>query len=209
MEANDWAICSLVIVSSAGVDGSGVALGGRAAFSVATTDKGRCRGRSEACDLGRCCHDNVPVREGIAFEGESFVGELRLLSESILTRPSFSLVGEPVKRDIASSISASRGSESARGCIVGRVVCDRLLGCVDIRDVVGVVDGDDLVGEIERARSAKGVVKMNCHVGFQIPRRGFTYLRDGPAFLFDLAISPPRACGSFPRPPDLACRPVP
>lgn len=103
--------------------------------------------------MGRCCHDNVEVREGIAFEGESFVGELRLRSESILTRPSFSFVGEPVKPDIASSIAASRGSESARGSIVGCMVWDRLADCVEIRDVVGVVDGEDLVGLIDRARS--------------------------------------------------------
>lgn len=93
------------------------------------------------------------MREGIAFEGESFVGEFRLRLESILARPSFSFVGEPVKRDIASSIAASRGSESARGSIVGCTIWDRLAGCVEIRDVVGVEDGEDLVGLIDRARS--------------------------------------------------------
>lgn len=76
----------------------------------------------------------------------------------MLTRPSpgveFSFVGEPVNRDIASSKAASRGSESARGLIVGVFDCERVFDCaVDIRDVVGVVEGEDLVGEMDLARS--------------------------------------------------------
>lgn len=49
-DASDCAIASLAIgaVSSACDDGSGVALGERAAFSVAITDSGRVFGRSEA-----------------------------------------------------------------------------------------------------------------------------------------------------------------
>lgn len=122
-EDRDLAIWSRDIVSSVLFAGSGVDRGERAAFSVAITDSGRVRTRSDACDLGRCCHDSVGVRDGIAFDGEFFVGERSKL-ESILAwlgslGPTFSFVGEPIKRAIASSTAASRGSGFVYGCIVG------------------------------------------------------------------------------------------
>ena len=96
--------------------GVGVALGDLAAFSVATTDSGRLRGLSDACESGRLCQDKVEVLEGMASEGEARSIASRARSDSILAsllsdREESCLLGaldEPVKRSIASSIPKSR-----------------------------------------------------------------------------------------------------
>lgn len=146
-------------------EGSGVALGDRAAFSVATIDSGRLRGRSEDCEFGRRCHESVEFLEGgMTLEGEAFMEETRFrpaISLSISIGAVFSFVGEievPVNRSIASSTNMSRRtSESScpgSGSILGDTVCDKVLACsADTLDVVGVFEGEDFVGEIDLARS--------------------------------------------------------
>ena len=74
-------------------DGSGVALGDRAAFSVATIDNGRLRGRSEACEVGRLCQFKGEFLEGIAFDGEAFIGDTPFEDKSVERRSSFVIGG--------------------------------------------------------------------------------------------------------------------
>lgn len=64
----------------------------RAAFSAATMDRGRLLGRSEACDVGRLCHESGERADGMLMEGEVKVRLVRLISES--KGESFSLAGE-------------------------------------------------------------------------------------------------------------------
>jgi hypothetical protein len=87
------------------------------------------------------------------------------LSESLTSRPPFmgvefsfvGDVGEPINLSIASSIAASRrGSESFAGSIVGVRDCDRApCWATEVLDVVGVFEGEDLVGDIDLARSSR------------------------------------------------------
>jgi hypothetical protein len=65
----------------------------RAAFSAATIDKGLLLGRSDACEVGRLCHERGDRAEGMPMEGEPMVRLVRLISDS--NGESFSLVGEP------------------------------------------------------------------------------------------------------------------
>lgn len=94
---------------------AGVARGDRAAFSVATADRGRLCTRSEDCEFGRRCQERGEFLEGMALEGEGFMETFRLKSASAVTRSVskgevFSFVGdvEPVKRSIASLTPISR-----------------------------------------------------------------------------------------------------
>lgn len=93
-----------------------MALGLRAAFSLAIMDNGRLLGRSEACEVGlRCCQDKVGVLDGIAFEGEALTDPILLglrstVSGSTVLLGVLSLVGDlaPVNLSIASSMVCSR-----------------------------------------------------------------------------------------------------
>lgn len=58
LEPNDAAMSSLDFSISSSPGASGVARGEREAFSAATSESGR----RPPEDLGRCCHDSVPVR---------------------------------------------------------------------------------------------------------------------------------------------------
>jgi len=58
LEASDVAMSSLDFSVSSSPVASGVARGERVAFSAATSESGRLPPE----DLGRCCHDSVPVR---------------------------------------------------------------------------------------------------------------------------------------------------
>lgn len=133
-----------------------MALGDRAAFSAATIDRGRLRGRSDASEGGRrCCQLSGEFLEGIALDGEAFIETGR--SFSVREGP-FSFVGEaetPVNRSIASLIDVSRPTPKfVCGSIVGEIVWDKLLGSsVDCLVAVGVLAGEDFVGEIDLARS--------------------------------------------------------
>ena len=88
-------------------------LGDRAAFSVATIERGRLRGRSE--EVGRCCQLKVGFLEGIPLDGEALIEDSRFGTESAASRvPTtcvFSFSGEvagDVNRSIASSTAVSR-----------------------------------------------------------------------------------------------------
>ena len=163
MEARDCAIWSLDSVGSATEEGSGVARGDRDAFSVATIDRGRLRGRSEDWELGRRCQDKGEFLEGMALEGEAFMETFRLESDSVMTRSAtngeaFSFVGDdeaPVSLSIASLIPFSCcESESPRGSIFGENDWAKVSACVPvILDAIGVLAGEDLAGEIDLARS--------------------------------------------------------
>ena len=149
--------------------GSGVALGDRAAFSVATIESGRLRGRSDDCELGRRCQERGEFLDGgIAVECEAFI---RFRSDtSFPCRPSngaeFSFVGDVEEPFHPSSIASSwvasrRDSGSWSGCIFGDPDCDRLPGCArDILDAFGVVEGEDFVGDIDLARSEQRIVSQ-------------------------------------------------
>jgi hypothetical protein len=128
LDARDCAISSRESVGSAADDGSGVTLGDRAAFSAATIDRGRLRGRSGDWEFGRRCHESGELLEGIAFDGVAFTEIFLMRSDSEITRsPSngavFSFVGEletPVNLSIASPTPVSRreselDSESSLG----------------------------------------------------------------------------------------------
>lgn len=56
-------------------------------------DNGRLFGRSEACEVGRLCHERRERADGMPIEGELEVMLGRLASES--NGESFSLGGEP------------------------------------------------------------------------------------------------------------------
>jgi hypothetical protein len=132
---------------------------------VATIDSGRLRGRSEDCEVGRRCHERGEFFEGgMALEGEALIEETRLSPEISLSMSMgavFSLVGDvevPVNRFIASSTTISRcAPESSRGgvgSILGDNVRDKEFACsTETLDVVGVFEGEDLVGEMDLARS--------------------------------------------------------
>jgi hypothetical protein len=64
----------------------------RAAFSAATMDRGRLLGRSEACEVGRLCHERGDRAEGMPMEGDGRATLVRLISES--NGESFSFEGE-------------------------------------------------------------------------------------------------------------------
>jgi hypothetical protein len=96
-----------------------VALGDLAAFSVATIDRGRLRGRSEACEVGRLCQLKGEFLDGIALDGKAFIGDTRLRDGSAESR-SFSIIGE--------WFSFVGDIELARGSIASRVVSHRGLG---------------------------------------------------------------------------------
>lgn len=155
MEARLCAICSLESVDSVVGDGSGVAREDRAAFSVATIERGRLCGRSEACEFGRRCQERGD-RGGIAFVGLTFMPELRFSSVSDVLRPlsngiKFSLVGDnelPVSLSIASSKANSRGGSDVSA---GGAVFSMSASASEI--LVGVDTGDDFVGDIDLARS--------------------------------------------------------
>ena len=104
--------------AATGFDGSGVAPGERAAlFSDAMMER-----VLPARDFGRCCHETVPLLEGIAADGElrivlvlfKSLSGVRLVSKLGL----FSFVGDgvrkPVSRSIVSSIFCSRLVNSSR-----------------------------------------------------------------------------------------------
>jgi hypothetical protein len=55
-------------------------------------DRGRLLGRSEACEVGRLCHERGDLADGMPIEGEPRVTLVRLMSES--NGESFSFVGE-------------------------------------------------------------------------------------------------------------------
>lgn len=117
--------------------------------------------------MGRLCQLRGEFLGGIALDGEAFAEYIRFVPES--TEPlspsnglPFSFVGEPfgeadrpVKRSNAPPRAASRRFSRPSGrSIAGDKVSDKLLGFVaDIFDAVGVFAGEDLVGDIERARS--------------------------------------------------------
>lgn len=126
MDARDCAISSRENVGSGVDEGSGVPLGDRAAFSAATIESGRLRGRSGDWEFGRRCQESGEFLEGIALDGVTFTETFLMRSDSEMTRsPSegavFSFVGEfvaPVNLSIASSTPLSRrglGSESTLG----------------------------------------------------------------------------------------------
>lgn len=162
MEASDCAICSRESVGSVAdaETGSGVPLGERAAFSVATIESGRLRGRSEAWEFGRRCHERGEFREGNAFEGDDFMGDIRFEPDSANSRSSsngtwFSFVGELDSLSIALSIAESRrASKSPFASNFGVEAADRALpDATDARDMVGVFAGEDFVGDMDLARS--------------------------------------------------------
>jgi hypothetical protein len=133
-----------------------VARGERAAFSVATIDSGRLRGRSEACEFGRRCHERGEFFEvGMALEGEALMEATRFnpaMSFSISIGAVFSFAGEVEVAIIASSPEMSR--RASESCCRGSILGDKELACRrDTLDVFGVLEGDDLVGEIDLARS--------------------------------------------------------
>lgn len=142
--------------------GSGVALGDRAAFSVATIDSGRLRGRSEDCEVGRLCHERGEFFEGgMALEGEALIEETLLrpaISLSISMGAVYSLVGEV---EVPMSRRASESSRCGAGSILGDSVWDKELACSTATlDVVGVFEGEDLVGEMDLARSELHLVSQ-------------------------------------------------
>lgn len=157
-EARFCAIWSLEKVGSVADAGSGVARGDREAFSVATIERGRLRGRSDACELGRRCHERGE-RGGIVPERGAFMPELRLSSVSDALRPfsygsEFSLVGESaVSLSIALSWANSRSTVSAgdNDCIVAADSAS-VSASVGLT-VVGEITGEDFVGDIDLARS--------------------------------------------------------
>ena len=139
---------------------------------MATIDSGRLRVRSEDCEVGRLCHERGEFFEGgIALEGEVLMEETLLrpaMSLSISMGAVFSLVGEvevPVNRSIASSTIMSRLASESSPCGVGSIlegsVLDKELACsTETLDVVGVFEGEDLVGEIDLARSELHLVSQ-------------------------------------------------
>ena len=108
----------------------------------------------------------------------------RLKSDSVMARSVskgevFSFVGdvEPINRSIASSLTpiSRRGSLSPFDSIFGDNVWDRALGgTADDLDAVGVLAGEDLVGEMDLARSGCLIVsqvsqsKLICHTAPKI-----------------------------------------
>ena len=135
-----------------------MALGDLAAFSAATIERGRLRGRSAVWEVGRLCQLRGEFLDGIALDGEAFI---RFKAGSTFSRsaseegnlPFEGDAGDPIKRSIASSVAMSRRLSSF-GVSIRREASDKLLGCVaDILEFVGVFEGEDLVGEIDRARS--------------------------------------------------------
>lgn len=223
-EARDCAICSREGVDSAVGDISLVEAirGDRAAFSVATIDSGRLCARSEDwedCELGRRCQDKGEpgFLEGMALEGEGFIEVFCLNSGSEITRTAsegavFSFDGEiePVSRSIASSTALSRrGANSAFALIFGDCVRNKeFLGNSAAREAVGVLAGEDLVGEIDRARSESlrisdvYIGKMICHTA-PICRIRIQYQPVEPVALLCLAESPLLTSCCAPRPPGL------
>jgi hypothetical protein len=119
LDASDCAICSRERLCSE-VDanegsGVGVALGDRAAFSVATIDKGRLRERSDDDEFGRRCQLRVELLGGIALDGDALIEQSRFGAKSATSRSPLigggsSFVGGVEKPDpsITSSICVSR-----------------------------------------------------------------------------------------------------
>jgi hypothetical protein len=105
-------------------------------------------------------------------------------------------------------MAASRDVIAARGVIVGVLDVEREPLCVvDIREVVGVVDGEDFVGEIDLARSvlvSSGQIQEKCELSQEAR---FTDQLCVPASPFDLAGSLPPACDFALRLLDLVCHP--
>lgn len=144
--------------SVAGAD-SAVVGAFRAAFSAATMDKGRLFGRSEACEVGRLCHERGDRADGMPIEGDAAT-LVRLISES--NGESFSLVGE-LDKSISPSIRSEVGlAARCRGLpALSRLGDSRLVpsasdGRMPMRWAVGggVFAGDDFCGEMDLARSA-------------------------------------------------------
>lgn len=145
--------------------GSGGARGEREAlFSVATMDNGRVRAPVEPREVGRCCHDNVGVRDSdVAAPGDDFERGAGLADSSARSgdniassKGSPALVdGTPFKRFRASSRFSSRdtggrGKSDVDGTIfwlVGVSAIDRI--------EAGVLEfeGGSLVGDSDLARS--------------------------------------------------------
>lgn len=157
----------------------------------------------------------------MALEGEALIEATRLrpaISRSISIGEAFSFEGEVELPAIASSTDMSRRASDSccgSGSTLGANVCDKVLVCTtDILDVFGVFEGDDLVGEIDLARSIQLIVshrlpsKMSCHNGTLPSNYELTYQHDVPVVLFCLVVSLLPASCSFPRPLDLAGRPI-
>ncbi len=104
----------------------------------------------------------------MAFEGETLPGESRLLSGSLILRSLstgdiFSFMGDiepPVNLSITSPITISgRASEPLPGSICK--AWDKVSPCAaEILAAVGVLAGDDFVGEIDLARSVVLMVSL-------------------------------------------------
>lgn len=104
----------------------------------------------------------------MAFEGEALADESRLLSDSLRLRSlstgdTFSFMGDvdpPFNLSIASSIPIfDRASEPFLGSILGD--WDKASACAaDILAAMGVLAGDDLVGDIDLARSVVQMVSL-------------------------------------------------
>lgn len=136
-------------VGSTGDFTSGVPRGDeRAAFSVArfTIDRGRLRG---PCEDGRCCQLRVGFRCGIAFEGDGWALPTSVVFPSMTSFCGDSGVEvEGVALELELSRSAMLFGEARAGA--------KLLDCVvETLDRVGVVPGDDFVGDMDRARSRR------------------------------------------------------
>jgi hypothetical protein len=107
----------------------------------------------------------------MALEGETLVEATRFrpaMSLSMSIGALFSLVGDvevPVNRSIASLTITSRCEVSRGGAesSLGDKVWDKELVCsTETLEVVGVFEGEDLVGEIDLARSESRLVSQRC-----------------------------------------------
>ena len=97
----------------------------------------------------------------MALEGEALIDATRLrpaISRSISIGGPFSFEGEVEVAVIASSADMARRASGSSCCVsrstLGDDVCDEVPACTtDILDAFGVFEGDDLVGEMDLARS--------------------------------------------------------
>ena len=125
---------------------------------------------------------------------------------------------EKVDRSIPSSVSTSPlASKPSRGSGAGVKSRDRLLCCsTGALEDVGVFAGEDLVGEIDLARSGCGSqpnIQQSAEQEHCVPRRRrgieMTYQLVVPGAPFSPGVFLLPASCSSPRLLDLSCRPIP
>ena len=83
IDSCERAVGGLNISPSVADIGPGFALGDfEAPFSVASVDRGRLLEVAEPLDVGRCCHDRVPARDGgIALLGDGADAKVDLMGD--------------------------------------------------------------------------------------------------------------------------------